>query len=446
MRKKILEESILFISIAKWLFLASCIGILVGFSTTIFLKILNFSISFTGNFQYYYFSMPIAFFVISIFVKYLSPDAGGHGTDKIIEAVHKDSGKINIRVVPIKLIATVASIAAGGSAGKEGPAAQIGAALSSGFAQILGFNDKDRKKLVICGISAGFATIFGTPIAGALFGVEVLFIGSMMYDVLLPSFVAGIVGYQISSSLGVTYFYGTINIIPAFSSLFFLKICVSGIFFGICAFALIETHHFFQWLSNTIKIWSPLKGLIGGTTLILLTLIFSTRYLGLGLGTIEGVLNGDIVPHGAFLLKILFTAITLNFGGNGGIITPIFFIGATAGCAFGNIFGLDTQFFAAIGMVSLLAGATNTPISASVMAIELFGPEIAPYAAVACVISYLMTGHRSVEPCQIVSCAKSSSLKVINGSEVKSVKDIEYIPRARSLIGVLKKLIGMFVK
>ncbi|HET7319074.1 MAG TPA: chloride channel protein, partial [Nitrospirota bacterium] len=143
------------------------------------------------------------------------------------------------------------------------------------------------------------------------------------------------------------------------------------------------------------------------------------RYLGLGLETITASLKGEGVPAGAFLLKILFTAITLSFGGSGGIITPIFFIGATAGSAFGRALGFDPALFADMGMVGLLAGAANTPISASIMAIELFGPAIAPYASVACVISFLMTGHRSVYPSQVLSLAKSSSLTVAKGSEMR---------------------------
>ena len=440
MKKKVLESTILFISISKWLFLATCIGVIVGFSTTIFLKTLNLSISSVSRYPYYYVLLPVALFASSSFVKYLAPDAAGHGTEKIIEAVHRHSGKMRLAVVPVKLVATVITIAMGGSAGKEGPAAQIGAALSSGFARLLRFNDRDQKKMVICGISAGFATIFGTPMAGALFGVEVLFVGTMLYDVLLPSFVAGIVGYQVSSMLGITYFYGSINVIPAFSSFFFFKVCLAGIFFGICSLILIESLHLFDKLSRCIKVWTPLKGLIGGITLVILTWLFSTRYLGLGLETIQEVLAGNSIPDGSFLLKIVFTAITLGFGGSGGIITPIFFIGATAGCSFGAVLGYDTQLFSAIGMVSLLAGAANTPISASIMAIELFGPQIAPYAAVACIISFLMTGHRSVYPSQVLSIAKSSSLSITEGCEMRDVGNIDFHARPKSITGLIKDI------
>lgn len=400
-------------------------GIIVGISTSIFLKLLDEGIGFTSSFQYYYLFLPVALFLSILLVNYLAPEAGGHGTEKVIEAVHKRSGKINPLVVPVKLVATIITIAVGGSVGKEGPCAQIGAGICSAISDLFRFDEADRKKLVICGISAGFATVFGTPIAGAIFGVEVLFVGGLLYEVLLPSFVAGIVSYQVSSALGITYLHLPLRIVPQFSALFFIKICLSGLFFGLSSLMLIEILHFFEGAVNRVTIWKPLRGVIGGLILIFLSLIFSTRYLGLGLETIKGTLEGAIVPAGAFLLKIFFTSITLAFGGSGGIITPIFFIGATAGNLFGRLFGLDPAVFSAIGMVCLLAGATNTPISASIMAVELFGPALTPYAALACIISFLMTGHRSVYPSQVLAITKSSALMVEKGKEMRELKEIE---------------------
>jgi H+/Cl- antiporter ClcA len=446
MRKKVLESSVLFASIAKWLLLASGAGILVGLSTTIFLKALGLGISAAAAYSSYYLLLPAALFLSALTVRYLAPDAEGHGTEKVIEAVHKRSGRINPLVVPVKLVATVITIAFGGSAGKEGPAAQIGAAVTSTLSTLLRFDDRDRKKLVICGISAGFATVFGTPIAGAIFGVEVLFVGGLLYDVLLPSFVAGIVGYQVSSSLGISYFHEPLTFVPVFSSLFFIKVCGAGIFFGLCSVVMIEFLRLFERLGHRWRAWPPLKGLVAGTMLVLLTLLFSPRYLGLGLTTITESIGGAPVPAGAFLLKILFTAITLSFGGSGGIITPIFFVGATAGNFFAHLLGFDISVFSAIGMIALLAGAANTPISASIMAIELFGPSIGPYAAVACVISFLMTGHRSVYPSQILSLTKSSSLVVEHGREMKDSRDVAFQPRSRSLSGLVAKGLGKMSK
>lgn len=439
MRKKILESSVLFVSILKWLFLASCTGIIVGISTAIFIKSLEFCIDYAKGFNYYFLLLPVALFLSAVMVKYLAPDAVGHGTEKVIEAVHRHSGKMNPLVVPVKLVATIITISMGGSAGKEGPAAQIGAGLTSTLSDLLKFDDKDRKKLVICGISAGFATVFGTPIAGAIFGVEVLFVGELLYDVLLPSFVAGIVGYQVSSAMGVTYFHEPLNFVPVFSSAFFIKVCLSGLFFGLCSFLFIEALRFIEKTSKGIKLWEPYKGLIGGALLVALSLIFSTQYLGLGLESIKNAVEGGQTPFESPLLKILFTSITLSFGGSGGIITPIFFIGATAGNVFGSLPGFNPSIFSAIGMVSLLAGAANTPISASIMAVELFGPQVAPYAAVACVISFLMTGHRSVYPSQVLSITKSASLSVKQGGEMSQIGDVEFKPRKKTIAGSLIK-------
>jgi H+/Cl- antiporter ClcA len=439
MKRKVLEGSVLIISIIKWLLLASCIGIIVGLSTSIFLKLLDLGIGFASEYTYYFLLLPVALFLSSFVVKYFAPEAEGHGTEKVIEAVHKRSGKINPLVVPIKLVATIITIALGGSAGKEGPCAQIGAGLSSTLSDILRFDDRDRKKLVICGISAGFATVFGTPIAGAIFGVEVLFVGGLLYEVLLPSFVAGIVGYQVSSALGITYFHQPLNFIPIFSSFFFIKVCLSGLFFGLCSFLFIEILKSVETLSGKMNIWQPYKGMVGGIILIALAFLLSPQYLGLGLDTIKYALEGGKVFILAFLFKMIFTAITLNFGGSGGIVTPIFFIGATSGNLFGRMLGLDLSLFSAIGMVSLLAGAANTPISASIMAVELFGPAVAPYAAVACVISFLMTGHRSVYPSQVLEIVKSSSISAEKGKEMENIEDVNLELRAKSIIGTIAR-------
>jgi H+/Cl- antiporter ClcA len=441
MRKRVLEESIMFISIIKWFFLATIVGIIVGFSTTFFLKALEAGISFSSKYKYYFLLLPPALFFSSLMIKYISPESEGHGTEKVIEAVHKRSGRINPLVVPIKLIATIITISFGGSAGKEGPCAQIGAGLSSIFSSVFRFNDKDRKKLVMCGISAGFATVFGTPIAGAVFGVEVLFVGSLLYDVLFPSFVAGIVGYQVASFLGISYFHQPLNFVPIFSSLLFIKVCISGIFFGLCAFIFIEIMKYIDVISKKLTVWHPLKGIIGGAALVVLAFIFSTRLLGLGLDTIQVALEGDYINPLMFMGKMIFTSITLSLGGSGGIVTPIFFIGATAGNTFANIFGMDVAMFSAIGMVALLAGAANTPVSASIMAVELFGPEVAPYAAVACVISFLMTGHRSVYPSQVLAVTKSPSIFVEKGMEMEDIDSVQIKPRPKSVTDIILKII-----
>ncbi len=202
MKKSITEESILLISVFKWFVLASIVGASVGVSTAFFLKALEWSSAELGQNSYYFFLLPVALALSSYITKYLAPEAEGHGTEKVIEAIHRRAGRIKAIVVPVKLVTTIITLACGGSAGKEGPCAQIGGGLASAIGNLLRFDDADRRKLVICGISAGFSSVFGTPIAGAMFGIEVLFVGIIRYDVLLPTFIAGVMGYQISSSLG----------------------------------------------------------------------------------------------------------------------------------------------------------------------------------------------------------------------------------------------------
>jgi H+/Cl- antiporter ClcA len=443
-KRILVEQAVLFISICKWCVLATVVGIIVGLATTVFLKALNYSTALSGSYSYFFLLLPVGLFVSSVIAQYLTPGAEGRGAchcqaDEVIGAIHKRSGKINASAVPVKLVATIITISTGGSAGKEGPCAQIGGGISSLLADLFTFDDHDRKKLVICGISAGFASVFGTPVSGSIFGIEVLFVGGMLYEVLLPAFIAGIISYHVSSALGITYFYHPLSFVPVFSPFVLIEVILAGLFFGICSLLLIEIFNFVRRASERLQLWAPFKGIIGGVVLIGLTIVFSTQYLGLGLNTIEATLEGQNAVWYAFLLKILFTSITFGAGGTGGVVTPIFFIGASSGSLFAQVFGVDSATFSAIGYVSLLAGAANTPIAASIMAVELFGPAVAPYAALACVISYLMSGHRSIYPSQVLVTGKSRTIQVQIGTEAEKVK-AEVQPRDKSVIGIVLKI------
>lgn len=439
MRRRIEEQSIIFVSVFKWLVLATITGIIVGVSTTLFVKSLNWGAAYAGQYKYYFLFMPLGLLSSALVVKYLFPEAEGHGADHVIESVHKYGSKIKSVLVPVEFVTTWLTLTSGGSAGKEGPSAQIGAGLASIFADFLKLEGSDRRKLVVCGISGGFASVFGTPLAGALFGIEVLVVGSILYDVLLPSFVAGIISYQVSSWMGLTYFYHPIKLVPVFSESFFLKVIVSGVFFGFVSFILVEILRLGKKTSKMINAPIEVKSLLGGFILIVLTFIFSTPFLGLGIEGIQSALEGGSIPWYAFIMKSVYTSITLNFGGSGGIGTPIFFVGSTAGSAFSHVIGIDPAMLSAIGFVSLLAGAANTPIAASIMAVELFGPEVAPYAAVSCVISFFIAGHRSAYPSQVLAIKKSASLEVELGGDLKDARP-EYRSRDKSLIVFIKRV------
>jgi len=429
-QRHITEQTAIFFSVFKWVFLSSVIGIVIGATVTLFLKILAYSELSRGVLPFdFYYLLPFAL-VLSVWLsKTFAPTAEGHGTEKVISAIHKEDGKIDVSVIPVKTLTTVLTIFAGGSVGKEGPGAQIGAGVASFLSNLLKFRKKDRKKLVICGISAGFATVFGTPIAGAIFGVEVLIIGVIMYDVLLPSFIAGFAAFTTAQFLGIEYTYYDLHFFQDVSLdlILIFKVVVAGVFFGfisdIVITAISKTHSFIK----SIKVSMYIKAFVGGTLIVILTLIVGEQYIGLGLDTIAQALSPNPSASAdlhwyTFILKTIFTSLSLGAGGSGGVITPIFYIGATSGNFFGSIISPEhIPLFAALGFVSVVAATTNTPIASTIMAVELFGIDIAHYAALSAVISFLISGHRSIFSSQILAMRKSEMLSVKIGEEVENI-------------------------
>jgi len=416
------EHTALLISTLKWAALGASAGICVGLGTRGFLWSLTRSAeiarSLTHGLLPVFAVLPLALPGCVWIIRTFAADARGHGTEAVIAAVHQRSGRIDWLVAPVKLAATVLTLACGGSVGKEGPAAQIGAALTSLFADVLRLRDEDRRRLVICGISAGFASVFGTPVSGALFGIEVLYLGQIDYGVIFPALVAGIVGHlacgvrppfpALQEVLSDTREVRTILITLA-----------SGALFGLVALLLIESMRWCERVLRRFERYPYLVAAGGGCALVALYATFGDTYAGLGTDTINGVLAGTTsVVSGAFLLKILATSITLESGGSGGIVTPIFFIGATSGAALAPVFGVPSTYLAAVGFVAVLAAAANTPIAAAVMAMEILPPSEGVYAALAAVTAFLMVGHRSVYASQKLGLSKSAGLDVELGAPV----------------------------
>lgn len=453
MRKHLVEQSLIFLSVTKWVLLSSFIGVVIGAVITFFLNTIHEAESARGYLPFgYYFLLPFALMLSVYLVKKFAPNAKGHGTEKVIEAVHKHDGKIEVAVIPVKLVATLITIFSGGSVGKEGPGAQIGAGTASFLSDLFKFSKADRKKLVICGISAGFASVFGTPISGAIFGIEVLIVGIIMYDVLLPSFISGFAAFTTAKLLGINHVYFSQHFsqaIPLDITLIF-QVILAGLFFGIVSDFLITFLKKSEYYIKKIDIDVYLKAFLGGAILVILSFFVGDRYFGLGLNTISDVLYSDTaisdqVPWYAFIMKTFFTSVTLSAGGSGGVITPIFYIGATSGHFFGNLLGDNVALFAALGLTSVLAGAANAPIAATIMAVELFGVEIAHYAAISAVISFLITGHRSVFFSQILKMKKSEMLTIEFGKDLEdnqvgvTVKSKEKIAKMRQRLKKIQK-------
>ncbi|MCQ2410197.1 MAG: chloride channel protein [Elusimicrobiaceae bacterium] len=393
------------VRIIKWFVLATLIGVVVGTLDALFLKALDASIRWRNTIPYFYLGLPLALYVVALLSRKVAPRHKDYSTDAVIHKINAYEPVSFISIVK-GFFLSIFTMVTGGSAGKEAPCADVGAGISSLLARGLKMNLQDQRKLMICGVSAGFAGVFGVPISGALFGLEVLWVGHIFYEVMFPALVAGITSFQITSLLGVNYIYHPLHFVPVFSEKFFIKMIIAGMCFGLISVLFIEISKFmrvlFRYLVQRFHLFATC--VIGGLLLIVIAYATSPLYLGLGLAGIDGPLSGAPLesPFG-FLYKILTTSITFAAGGVGGIVTPIFFVGAQAGAMLSDFLAVDSATLAALGLVSVLAGCANTPLAASIMAIELFGADIAPYAAVSCVISFLVTGQQSVYPSQRIS-------------------------------------------
>jgi H+/Cl- antiporter ClcA len=296
----------------------------------------------------------------------------------------------------------------GGSAGREGTAVQMGASLADLVAHRFGAKRAARRQILAAGIAGGFGSVFGTPIAGTIFGLEVVAIGRMEYDALFPALVASVVGDYVTRRLGVVHTaYPSPAALPM-SPLLLGKWIVFGLAVAAASAAFVELTHRLKKLLEKHVPALPLRMMVGGLAVVLMWKIVGTSdYLGLGVPMIVRSFTDPHLPWFAFAAKLVFTAVTLAAGFLGGEVTPLFFVGAALGNALGRALGLPIDLAAGVGMAALFAAAANTPIALSIMAIELLGAQVAPHVVTVSVVAYLMSGHRGIYPAQRLGRRKS---------------------------------------
>ena len=387
--------------------LAALVAVLAGSASALFLWSLDWATGMREAYPWLIALLPVAGFAVGWIYLKVGKEVET-GNNLLIDEIHDPKKIIPLRMAPLVLGGTVISHLFGASVGREGTAVQMGGALADQLTNLFRLDQGARRLLIMAGISAGFASVFGTPLAGAIFALEVLALGRMRYDAILPCMVAAILADQVGLWWGVQHTHYALALLPPISAWTLGATILAGILFGLAGMLFAKaTHGLSAFMKRRIS-YAPWRPAIGGIAVALAVWGLGTqRYIGLGIPTIVESFQQQL-PAWDFLGKMAFTIASLGSGFKGGEVTPLFYIGATMGNALAPILQMPFAMLAALGFVAVFAGAANTPLASTVMAIELFGPQIGPYAGLACVISYLFSGHAGIYRAQRVGQGKMS--------------------------------------
>jgi H+/Cl- antiporter ClcA len=423
--------------LVKWLSIGCIIGILTGTSSAALLASLDWATDWRESHRWILLLLPLGGLLSGLIYHYLGRSVEA-GNNLLLEEIHDPRTVIPLRMAPLILLGTTIAHLFGASVGREGTAVQMGASLADALSDrlrqrltnIFRLDGKDRRIVLMAGISGGFASVFGTPLAGMLFGLEVLAFGKFRYDGLFPCAIAAIVGDRITLAWGLHHQVYQIPIVPALTIWGLLTTIVAGAIFGLTArlFALL-THQISAYFKAKIS-YPPLRPFLGGTLVaIAIQVIGTTKYIGLGMPSIVSAFDTQVPPWD-FAAKIGFTALSLGSGFKGGEVTPLFYIGATLGNSLAQpppwgiapLTILPAPLLAGMGFVAVFAGAANTPLTSTLMAIELFGSPTGSYAGIACIVSYLCSGHAGIYRSQRVGLSKYTALKHQEGKSISAIE------------------------
>lgn len=426
----------------KWTVLCVPVAFIAGSLVALFLALLEQSTQLRWDNPWLLFLLPIAGVAIHFLYRLAGKNAEA-GNNLIMDEIHQPGGGVPARMAPLVLVTTIVTHLFGGSAGREGTAVQIGGSMAHWLGKLFKLSRADMRILLMTGIAAGFGAVFGTPVTGAVFALEVIAIGRIKYDALLPCFIASVLGDLVCNAWGISHTHYHIESVAdqvagfefiAFDFVFLFKAILAGVAFGVASYLFSNLSHGIRDYANRFIKVRWLIPVIGGMIVIGLTYLVGTRdYLGLGVTSADG--NGVSIVNAfheggaetwSWLWKILFTAVTLGTGFKGGEVTPLFFIGATLGNTLAILLGVPVDLFAGLGFIAVFAGATNTPLACTLMGVELFGTTNVLYYAVACFTAYYFSGHTGIYQAQRISVTKH------DGAEREELKRTKEADRNKS--------------
>lgn len=389
--------------LAKWIFLSIVIGSLCGVVGAVFHLSVHYAAETRGTYPWLLWCLPLVGLAIVGFYKLMGTE--GMGTNDIIDAVHKDK-RLPIRLVPSIFLGTMLTHLCGGSAGREGAALQIGGTIGQRVGRLLRLDDQDLRVATLSGMAACFSALFGTPLTAVIFAVMGISIGTMYHTALLPCLMSALAAFGVSLALGVEPTRFTVTS-PEIVVGTFLRVLLLSVLFALVSILFCKfIHGTERWMQR----WIPnpwVRVVAGGLAIVALTYLVGTRdYNGAGMEIITAAVERGTAHPAAFLLKLLFTAVTLAAGFKGGEVVPSFFVGATLGCVAAPLLGLPAGFGAALGLVSVFCGVTNSPVASVFLSVELFGSEGIWYFALACGISYMLSGYSGLYSSQTILYSK----------------------------------------
>lgn len=375
----------------KWVVFSIIVGTIVGLCGIAFFYGLSFVTLLRNQNPWLIYLLPFGGLSIVLIYRLLRNEKDT-GTNLVISAIHSND-ELPLRMAPLIFISTLITHLFGGSAGREGAALQMGGSIGNALGKLFHFDEKDKHVMIMCGMSAAFSALFGTPMAAAIFSMEMVSVGVMYYIALVPCIISSLVAHGLALYFGVSNEMFLITKVPDFTVINSVKISILAILCGLVSILFcIILHKSEEYYKKFFK--NPyLRIFVGGCIIIVLTLLVgSQKYNGTGISMIEQCIDGT-TPWEAFLLKIIFTALTLGAGYKGGEIVPSLFIGASFGCLFGNILNFDPTLCSAIGMTAVFCGVTNCPITSLLISFELFGYDGMPYFLLAIGFSYMFSGY-----------------------------------------------------